>query len=257
MINLRCEHLFVWCNWLCVFCNVTYTFRVNPNSAWISRNSLLETGAISESQETGTGIEPNLNGYRKSKHVCDLTKKHAANCTIEINTHLIIWLIWLNGWVFVYELSDCGFHSRCSHWTVLYRACFKQGVSSYTGAYRVQFHCKRVCGMTKNTLCSAKHKKWNILEAKSVSVIVYWKLLYFCLIWTRVTFMFSWKCILEEWKVSCFLIVFNMFSPYRGNEEKLIMVASVCPVMKTFLFVNKWNSKLLLTLLLFRQCVLS
>ena len=27
----------------------------------------------------------------------------------------IIWLVWLNGWVFVYELSGCGFESRCCH----------------------------------------------------------------------------------------------------------------------------------------------
>ena len=27
----------------------------------------------------------------------------------------IIWPVWLNCWVFVYELSGCGFESRCSH----------------------------------------------------------------------------------------------------------------------------------------------
>ena len=27
----------------------------------------------------------------------------------------IIWPVWLNGWVFVYELSGCGFESHCSH----------------------------------------------------------------------------------------------------------------------------------------------
>ena len=27
----------------------------------------------------------------------------------------IIWPVWPNGWVFVYELSGCGFVSRCSH----------------------------------------------------------------------------------------------------------------------------------------------
>ena len=27
----------------------------------------------------------------------------------------IIWSVWPNGWVFVYELSGCGFKSRCSH----------------------------------------------------------------------------------------------------------------------------------------------
>ena len=27
----------------------------------------------------------------------------------------VIWPVWLNGWVFVYELSGCGFESSCSH----------------------------------------------------------------------------------------------------------------------------------------------
>ena len=27
----------------------------------------------------------------------------------------IIWAVWLNGWMFVYELSVCGFESSCSH----------------------------------------------------------------------------------------------------------------------------------------------
>ena len=27
----------------------------------------------------------------------------------------IIWPVWLNGWVFVYELSGCGFEFRCCH----------------------------------------------------------------------------------------------------------------------------------------------
>ena len=26
-----------------------------------------------------------------------------------------LWSVWPNGWVFVYELSGCGFESRCSH----------------------------------------------------------------------------------------------------------------------------------------------
>ena len=27
----------------------------------------------------------------------------------------IIWPVWLNGWVFIYELNGCGFESSCSH----------------------------------------------------------------------------------------------------------------------------------------------
>ena len=45
----------------------------------------------------------------------------------------IIWLIWLNDWVFVYELSGCGFASRCCHLNVSHGACFEQGVPWYSG----------------------------------------------------------------------------------------------------------------------------
>ena len=38
------------------------------------------------------------------------------HCTDKYSQHSsIIWPVWLNGWVFVYELSNCGFESRCSH----------------------------------------------------------------------------------------------------------------------------------------------
>ena len=40
----------------------------------------------------------------------------------------IIWPIWLNGWVFVYELSGCGFESRFCHLNFRYGTCSKQGV---------------------------------------------------------------------------------------------------------------------------------
>ena len=40
----------------------------------------------------------------------------------------IIWPVWLNGLVFVYKLSGCGFESRCSHLIFRYGACFEQGV---------------------------------------------------------------------------------------------------------------------------------
>ena len=33
----------------------------------------------------------------------------------------IVWPAWLNGWVFVYKLSGCGFKSRCSRLTVSFR----------------------------------------------------------------------------------------------------------------------------------------
>ena len=52
----------------------------------------------------------------------------------------IIWPVWLNGWVFVYEVSGSGFKSRCSHLNFKFRACFEQGVPWYSGNFRVWIH---------------------------------------------------------------------------------------------------------------------
>ena len=43
--------------------------------------------------------------------------------------------IWLNGWLFVGELSGCGFEFRCCHLNFRYRACFEQGVSWHLGVW--------------------------------------------------------------------------------------------------------------------------
>ena len=51
--------------------------------------------------------------------------------TYFVNEHLAIypnWPVWLNGSVFVYELSGCGFKSSCSHLSFRFPAYFKQVV---------------------------------------------------------------------------------------------------------------------------------
>ena len=93
--------------------HVTYAFIVNLHSvvAWMPRNSLLETCAISEVQVITTGYKPtttyshsHLNfeycncfkqgvpchscNYRvqiHSKHAYDIVKTHSQKCTIQIN----------------------------------------------------------------------------------------------------------------------------------------------------------------------------
>ena len=40
----------------------------------------------------------------------------------------IICSVWLNGWVFVYELSGCGLEFLCSHLNFRYGAYLEQGV---------------------------------------------------------------------------------------------------------------------------------
>ena len=57
--------------------------------------------------------------------------------------------LWLNGWVFVYELSGCGFESSCSHLNFRFRACFEQGVRWHSSSYTVWFTLKRVRDTTR------------------------------------------------------------------------------------------------------------
>ena len=52
----------------------------------------------------------------------------------------IIWLVWLNGWVLVYELSGSEFGSSCCHLNFRYHACFEQGVPWHSDNYRVRIH---------------------------------------------------------------------------------------------------------------------
>ena len=52
----------------------------------------------------------------------------------------IIWSVWLTGWVFVYELRDYGFESRCCHVIFRYHTCFEQGVPWYSGNCRVRIN---------------------------------------------------------------------------------------------------------------------
>ena len=40
----------------------------------------------------------------------------------------IIWSLWSNGCVFVYELSGSGFESSCSHLNFRFSTCFEKGV---------------------------------------------------------------------------------------------------------------------------------
>ena len=58
------------------------------------------------------------------------------HCTDKYSQHnLIIWPVWLNSWVFIYELSGCGFEFSCSHVNFRFRPCFKQGVPWHLGNY--------------------------------------------------------------------------------------------------------------------------
>ena len=53
--------------------------------------------------------------------------------------------------MFIYELSGCGFESRCSHFSFRYRVCFEQGVPWHSRNYRVQIYSKMRMWHDKNT----------------------------------------------------------------------------------------------------------
>ena len=54
----------------------------------------------------------------------------------------IIWPVWANGRVFVYELSDSGFEPSSSDLKLIFSTCFKQGVPRHSGNYRLWIHAQ-------------------------------------------------------------------------------------------------------------------
>ena len=95
---------------------------VNDNKKfWITVKTLC-CNKIKSSDCNGIWTQNHLVRKRALNHLT----KPAKNCSV-----------WLNGWVFVYELSVCGFKSRCSYLNFKYRGCFKQRVPWISGNYRV------------------------------------------------------------------------------------------------------------------------
>ena len=71
----------------------------------------------------------------------------------------IIWPVWLNGWVFVYELSGCRFESSWSHLNFRFRACFEKGVPWHSGNYRVWIHSETRTWHDKNIQSNAPYRQ--------------------------------------------------------------------------------------------------
>ena len=97
------------------------------------------------------------------KRVRDMIKTYSQmHRTDKYSQHSsIIWPAWLNGWVFVYELSGCGFESSCSHFTFRFRACFEQGVPWHSGNYKVWIHSETRTWYDKNI-------KSNLIESPAI-----------------------------------------------------------------------------------------
>ena len=129
MIELCSEYLPVRWLWLYVLVMSRMHFRVNPLSVDIapaSTNEFLDIQAITECWFT-MKCRPNMTMTYSQIHNTDKYSKHSW----------IIWKVWSNGWMFVYELSGSGFESSCNHLNFRFCTCFEQGVLWHSGNYRV------------------------------------------------------------------------------------------------------------------------
>ena len=75
------------------------------------------------------------------KCICDIITYSQMQHTDKYSQHSSnIWPVWLNGRVFVCELSGCEFESFCSHLNFRFCACSEQGVPWHSGNYRAWIH---------------------------------------------------------------------------------------------------------------------
>ena len=91
------------------------------------------------------GVPWHSGNYRVSIHfetLCEMIRTYSQmHRTDKYSQHSsIIWPVWLNGWVFVYELRGCGIESSCTHLNFRFRFFFEQGVPWHSGNYRVWIH---------------------------------------------------------------------------------------------------------------------
>ena len=73
----------------------------------------------------------------------------------------IIWPVWENGWVFIYELSGCGFVSSCGHLNLRFCTCFEQRVPWHSGNYRVWIRSEACMWHDKNIQSSLIFRNQN------------------------------------------------------------------------------------------------
>ena len=86
----------------------------------------------------------------------------------------IIWPVWLNGWVFVYELSGCVIVSCCNLLNFRYCACFEQGVSWHSGIYRVWIHSQTRAWLDRNIQSNASYRKVLTTQLNHLASLTKW-----------------------------------------------------------------------------------
>ena len=64
--------------------------------------------------------------------------------------------VWLNGWVFIYKPSGCGFKSCCCHLNFRYGTCFVRARSSLT--FRQTIECRFTMKLIHNMTITYSHQ---------------------------------------------------------------------------------------------------
>ena len=153
MIELCCEYLSLQCMWLITtYSQMHLTDKYSQHSSiiwsvwlngWVFIYKL--TGCEFESYcchlnfRYCTCFQATIECRFILKHICNMIITYRQmQCTDKYSQHSsIIWPVWLNGWVFLYKCSGCGFESHCFHLNFRYGACFKQGIPWHSGNYTV------------------------------------------------------------------------------------------------------------------------
>ena len=156
MIELYCEYLSLQCIWMHVIVMSPTSFRVNQNSiVFLNFKELLSFGEMVSVrlrtkwlwvQITLLLLKLEILRHLRARSFltfrqtieCGFTLKLVRDMIITYNQmhrrgkyskhSSIIWPVWPNGWVFVYEPSGCDFESCCCHLNFRYGDCFEQGV---------------------------------------------------------------------------------------------------------------------------------
>ena len=86
------------------------------------------------------------------KRVRDMTRTYTQMHRTDKYSQLssIIQSVWPNGWMFVYEVSGCGFEPCCSHLNFRYCPCLEQEVHWHSAKYRVWIRCETRTWHDKN-----------------------------------------------------------------------------------------------------------
>ena len=97
-----------------------------------------------------------------------------------------------NGWVFIYELSGCGFESHCSHLNFRYCACFEQRVPWHSCNYRVWIHSETHMWHERNIQSTSIVPSLNVYPSRILhfTSILWSVILYFFLCWA--VFVWHW-----------------------------------------------------------------